>query len=209
MHLPARWDPEFESSSGWNREEHHIQEELQSFRCSLTPEEVSVFDQVHRLSSPQRTSLLSRFSPEDIRARGWRFSDEPVVAADEQAAAAATHVRENGPQPQPPPRSMRVSTILMDLWHHSNEAAFLLELEACVDGLTHGVNFLFNGRRHTARFQRNHGSAAEATIDFARGSGEVDSLWPQRGPVFVFALGKFAGPSTWSRSQVEWWVAHC
>jgi hypothetical protein len=38
-------------------------------------------------------------------------------------------------------------------------AAFLLELEACVDGLTHGVNFLFNGRRHTARFQRNHGSA--------------------------------------------------
>ena len=54
---------------------------------------------------------------------------------------------------------MRVDVLLMDLWQHSDDPYFLLELEACVDGLQHGVNFLFNGSRQHLRSNPNHGSA--------------------------------------------------
>jgi hypothetical protein len=54
-----------------------------------------------------------------------------------------------------------VDTLLMDSWalYSSDDPADLLELEAVVDGLQHGVNFMFNGDRSTFRMQDNHASA--------------------------------------------------
>ena len=43
----------------------------------------------------------------DIRARGWRFSDEHVGEVEPQAVADADRVRHEAPQPCTPPRSAR------------------------------------------------------------------------------------------------------
>ena len=136
-----------------------IAEEISAFESTLPPAERAVFRSGHRLSRLQRDSLLSGFSKQEIEQQMWRFADEPAHVPAGPAADAARRVREVGPQSAPPPRSMRADTILMDLWHASDDPAFLLELECCVDALAHGVNLLFDGDRRAPVFQRNHGSA--------------------------------------------------
>lgn len=178
----------------WHRESARIAQELAEFQASLSPEDAAIFVSGHRLSAAARTSLLAMFSREHVRAHGWRFADEPTPMMDVDAVAAADKVRAAGPRPCPPPRSMRVATILMDLWHHSSDPAFLLELEACVDGLTHGVNFLFNGSRGSMRFQRNHGSARRQP-DVLRFAVEQAIL---RG----HSVGPFSSPP-WANLQVH------
>lgn len=157
--LPARWDPEFSSSDAWEPSANRIARELAAFRSALSESEREVFDSGHRLSRSERERAMASFSHNDTRARAWRFADEPVDNPPPYSVAAADAVRHSGPSPRSPPPSMRVDTILMDLWHHSTDPAFLLELEACVDGLQHGVNFLYNGDRQQLRVQANHSSA--------------------------------------------------
>jgi hypothetical protein len=98
---------------------------------------------------------LALFSPEVIRIKGWRFSDEPV--ADALADTEETQRMRSALRPNPRPPAMRFDTILMDSWNLSKDAEFLLELEAVVDALQHGVNFLFKGKRDHLRLQENHG----------------------------------------------------
>ncbi len=68
-------------------------------------------------------------------------------------------MRSAGPPPCPPPPAMRVDTILLDAWNTDSSPSSLLELEACVDGLRNGVNFLYNGDRLLLREFPNHATA--------------------------------------------------
>jgi reverse transcriptase-like protein len=80
---------------------------------------------------------------------------------------------------------MRVDTLLMDSWALASDSASLLELEAVVDGLTHGVNFMFNGDRTRLRMQPNHATARKqldvlrAVIDKAVKAGHSVGPFPE------------------------------
>ena len=89
---------------------------------------------------------------------------------------------------------MRIDTILLDLWHFSDAPDFLLELEACVDSLNHGVNFLFNGNRRRLRVFKNHSSARRAP-DILRAA-------VQKAIVAGHSVGPFSDPP-WANLQVH------
>ena len=129
------------------------------FTASLSARDRAAFCSGHRLDPGRRDQLLADLAPGVAKNRMWRFSDEPAFAPVGPAAEAAAQVRRAGPAARPAPRAMRAETILMDLWHESEDPEFLLELESCVDAITNGANFLFDGDRSAAVFQQNHGSA--------------------------------------------------
>jgi hypothetical protein len=65
----------------WRQTEETIAAEICDFRRSLSTEDRAIFASGHRLARRRRDDLLALFSPEVIRIKGWRFSDEPVADA--------------------------------------------------------------------------------------------------------------------------------
>jgi hypothetical protein len=183
--LPARWDPDFAVSSLWSLTEAEIADEIRRFRSSLCDEDREAYDSGHRLTRQRRDALLAQFSPAEVARKGWRFADEPTDSPPLQAVEQARLVREAGPAPNPAPLPMRVDTLLMDSWNDGADASSLLELEAVVDGITHGVNFMFHGDRTLLRLQSNHATARRlpevlrAVVDKAVKAGHSTGPFPQ------------------------------
>ena len=187
--LPVVWDPNFASSAQWAPWEASIAKQRADFAASLSARDRAAFCSGHRLDPQRRDELLAGLAPGVAKSRMWRFSDEPAFAPVGPAAEAAAQVRRAGPAARPAPRAMRAETILMDLWHESEDPEFLLELESCVDAITNGANFLFDGGRSAAVFQQNHGSArrnhAELVQAVERAVAKGHSIGPFPSPPFA------------------------
>ena len=140
---------------------------------SLPPGARQVFRSGHRLSRAERDARLAALDPEVRRARGLRFSDEPVDMPAE-LETALLRAWERLPKPV-----FRVRDILAVLWDRADP----LMLELWADTLGQGANLLYGGPRDRGYTTRNRASAlaraAElASLTAAESAAGWLSAWP-------------------------------
>lgn len=120
-----------------------LTKELEQFVAGL-PDESSrtLFRSGHRLSPPQRRAIMDRLTPEQVAAKGLRFSDGPSPFRDDDyhARVRASPSIKNRPQPAPDSKPL-----LADLWYYADP----LLLELTVDTWSNGANLGYSGEFST------------------------------------------------------------
>lgn len=116
-----------------------LMSELDQFAAGL-PDDASraTFRSGHRLTKKQRNDILNRLEPDQIAAKGLRFSDGPSPYRDDDhhARIRATPSLISVPQPPPDP-----GPLLADLWYFADP----LLLELTVDTWKNGANLGYSG----------------------------------------------------------------
>ena len=133
--------------------------DINTFRLSLSVSDRDLFDSGHRLSLVDRQNRLRAISPETIRSKGIRFSDEvslfpgPVVSDVEKLRLEKLLLS----APLAKPSTYLPKSFLMTLWHFYDP----LLLELIVDGIVNGVNMCYDGQREIPTVVSNMKSALE------------------------------------------------
>jgi hypothetical protein len=126
-----------------------LENEIASFRVSLTPEDQTTFDSGHRLNPQRRDARMADLPQGEAVARGLRFADEPVPGPPYSGPTGSPSLPSEHFVP------LRIHAILMDAW----ELLDPLDLELVADAVSHGANMGFNGPRLAPRKLPNLTSA--------------------------------------------------